>query len=464
MPRRSSASRAASEHVKRSASWSARSSPSTAASASARGPGELYDQKKFDTPYIRDFLLDRGVLADVSETVGAVERARPALRRRDRRGRAKAFAELGVRGLDHVPPLALVPLGRVPLLHVRVRGAPGPDAARAVRHGQGGDPAGVHGRRRDALAPPRGGLEHARWLEQDISRRGRDDGPGAVRRRRPGATSTRARSRGLPRRPGSATMEACTSNSHPAGWSPSRSRARRSRSPRPPSGHPRSRRPRHSRDQGTALVPGPLYGLRTWSVVGADGEERLEGPQQPAPWPVDGEWLTRRAPSTRGTPLPSRAARADPRVAPAPERGAPRARLPRPRLRRRRGRRRGEVHRDGFRAERARPRAFFATPQSNTALLGRLPRRHAPRSCPSGARTGSSPGAGSTTSGSTPPSSTSCSAPRASRRPPRAPDDPAPARRRRVAIAAMLFLGLELTANPGDRPLFGRTGPVQGSP
>jgi alkyldihydroxyacetonephosphate synthase len=31
-------------------------------------PGELYDQKKFDTPYIRDFLLDRGTLADVSET------------------------------------------------------------------------------------------------------------------------------------------------------------------------------------------------------------------------------------------------------------------------------------------------------------------------------------------------------------------------------------------------------------
>ena len=32
------------------------------------GPGELYDQKKFDTPYIRDYMLDRGVLADVSET------------------------------------------------------------------------------------------------------------------------------------------------------------------------------------------------------------------------------------------------------------------------------------------------------------------------------------------------------------------------------------------------------------
>jgi alkyldihydroxyacetonephosphate synthase len=32
------------------------------------GPGALYDQKKFDTPYIRDYLLDRGAPADVSET------------------------------------------------------------------------------------------------------------------------------------------------------------------------------------------------------------------------------------------------------------------------------------------------------------------------------------------------------------------------------------------------------------
>ncbi|TFJ95283.1 B-cell antigen receptor complex-associated protein alpha chain [Platysternon megacephalum] len=33
-----------------------------------KGPGVLYDQKKFDTPYIRDFLLDFGAMADVSET------------------------------------------------------------------------------------------------------------------------------------------------------------------------------------------------------------------------------------------------------------------------------------------------------------------------------------------------------------------------------------------------------------
>ncbi|HMR47924.1 MAG TPA: FAD-binding oxidoreductase [Arachnia sp.] len=33
-----------------------------------KGPGLLYDQKKYDTPYIRDFMLDRGIVADVSET------------------------------------------------------------------------------------------------------------------------------------------------------------------------------------------------------------------------------------------------------------------------------------------------------------------------------------------------------------------------------------------------------------
>jgi len=33
-----------------------------------KGPGVLYDQKKFDTPYLRDFLLDMGAAGDVSET------------------------------------------------------------------------------------------------------------------------------------------------------------------------------------------------------------------------------------------------------------------------------------------------------------------------------------------------------------------------------------------------------------
>ena len=33
-----------------------------------KGPGAMYDQKKYDTPYLRDFMLDRGIVADVSET------------------------------------------------------------------------------------------------------------------------------------------------------------------------------------------------------------------------------------------------------------------------------------------------------------------------------------------------------------------------------------------------------------
>ena len=60
-------------------------------------PGELYDQKKFDTPYIRDYLLDRGVLADVSETA-APWAALPGLHANAVAAARGAFAQLGVRG------------------------------------------------------------------------------------------------------------------------------------------------------------------------------------------------------------------------------------------------------------------------------------------------------------------------------------------------------------------------------
>jgi len=60
-------------------------------------PGELYDQKKFDTPYIRDFLLDRGTLADVSETAAPWSALGPLYDAVTADARA-AFAELGVRG------------------------------------------------------------------------------------------------------------------------------------------------------------------------------------------------------------------------------------------------------------------------------------------------------------------------------------------------------------------------------
>jgi alkyldihydroxyacetonephosphate synthase len=61
------------------------------------GPGALYDQKKFDTPHIRDFLLDRGAAADVSETAMPWSRLMPVYDAVAAAAYA-AFAELGVQG------------------------------------------------------------------------------------------------------------------------------------------------------------------------------------------------------------------------------------------------------------------------------------------------------------------------------------------------------------------------------
>jgi len=61
------------------------------------GPGILYDQKKFDTPYLRDFLLDMGAAGDVSETatpwssINQVHDAAYAAAR-------GAYAEIGIDG------------------------------------------------------------------------------------------------------------------------------------------------------------------------------------------------------------------------------------------------------------------------------------------------------------------------------------------------------------------------------
>ena len=85
---------------------------------------------------------------------GAVERAAPALRRGDGR-RARGVRRARRPRLHHVPPVALLPRGRVPVLHVRVRAARRRRPARAVRAREVGDPAGVRRQRRHALAPPR---------------------------------------------------------------------------------------------------------------------------------------------------------------------------------------------------------------------------------------------------------------------------------------------------------------------
>ncbi|RUR00867.1 FAD-binding oxidoreductase [Labedella endophytica] len=62
-----------------------------------KGPGALYDQKKFDTPYLRDFLLDRGAAADVSETAAPWSKLLP-LYRNVRKAADDAYAQLGTEG------------------------------------------------------------------------------------------------------------------------------------------------------------------------------------------------------------------------------------------------------------------------------------------------------------------------------------------------------------------------------
>lgn len=119
------------------------------------------------------------------------------------------------------------------------------------------------------------------------------------------------------------------------------------------------------------LVPGPLYGLRTWRVVTEDGRERLAAPQRGTPWTPGRGWLE--ATCDAGHPAPAPECRCGihawhPRPAPARRCLASRFDLP------------GiveadgivEVHEDGFRAERARPYAFVRLPGRNARRIDRL--------------------------------------------------------------------------------------------
>ncbi|HLS24396.1 MAG TPA: FAD-binding oxidoreductase [Beutenbergiaceae bacterium] len=62
-----------------------------------KGPGAMYDQKKFDTPYLRDFLLDRGALGDVSDTAAPWSKL-GELYVNTMRNAYAAYDELGVKG------------------------------------------------------------------------------------------------------------------------------------------------------------------------------------------------------------------------------------------------------------------------------------------------------------------------------------------------------------------------------
>lgn len=134
-----------------------------------KGPGALYDQKKFDTPYIRDFLLDRGGAADVSETAAPWSRLLP-LYREVIDSANRAYDELGVKGwimahLSHSYHSGACLYftfafahGDAPLEQYQVV----KNAIQQAFIDAGGSLSHHHGV----------GLEHAPWLEQDISTEG----------------------------------------------------------------------------------------------------------------------------------------------------------------------------------------------------------------------------------------------------------------------------------------------------
>jgi alkyldihydroxyacetonephosphate synthase len=130
------------------------------------GPGVLYDQKKFDTPYLRDFLLDRGAAGDVSETSAPWSRL-AFVHSSVVAAAEKAFDEIGIKGwiMSHLShsyhsgaclyfTFAFVfgkdPIGEYNTVKSAIQQA-FIDAGGTLSHHHGV------------------GLEHSPWLEQDIS-------------------------------------------------------------------------------------------------------------------------------------------------------------------------------------------------------------------------------------------------------------------------------------------------------
>ncbi len=134
-----------------------------------KGPGVLYDQKKFDTPYIRDFLLDRGAVADVSETAAPWSKLLP-LYNATIANAEKAFADLGVKGWVMCHLSHSYHSGACLYFTFAFRNTGDPleqydvvkSAIQQTFVDEGGTLSHHHGV----------GTEHSRWLEQDISTAG----------------------------------------------------------------------------------------------------------------------------------------------------------------------------------------------------------------------------------------------------------------------------------------------------
>ena len=123
----------------------------------------------------------------------------------------------------------------------------------------------------------------------------------------------------------------------------------------------------------TPWVAGPLYGLRSWTVVSDQGRELLAGPYTGKLWPPGGEWLEADCGRSATHLAPSKGCDCGihawhPRRASARRVLAGRNQLA------------GiveaagvvEVHEEGFRAERARPSVLFVSPRRNRHAVARL--------------------------------------------------------------------------------------------
>jgi alkyldihydroxyacetonephosphate synthase len=133
------------------------------------GPGILYDQKKFDTPYLRDFLLDMGAAGDVSETAAPWSKL-VALHANVYAAAQSAYDELGIHGWI--------------MSHMSHSYHSGACLYFTFAFTFGDDPLGEYNRVKNAIQQAfvdsdgtishhHGvGLEHSPWLAEDISPEG----------------------------------------------------------------------------------------------------------------------------------------------------------------------------------------------------------------------------------------------------------------------------------------------------
>ncbi|MGI8458345.1 MAG: FAD-binding oxidoreductase [Propionibacteriaceae bacterium] len=137
-----------------------------------KGPGVLYDQKKFDTPYIRDFLLDRGAAGDVSETAAPWSKI-PTLYTNTIAAANRAFDQIGVKGfimchLSHSYHSGACLYFTFAFRHDHTDVLARYDVVKSAIQQSFLDNGGTLSHHHAV------GTEHARWLSQDISPAGSD--------------------------------------------------------------------------------------------------------------------------------------------------------------------------------------------------------------------------------------------------------------------------------------------------